>query len=69
MFSLPIGKVQVKIQIIQVINKTSLKKQFRVEYFLNQFNISNSQQIRITTLNESINQQLIKSQFKILTKN
>jgi hypothetical protein len=66
-------QLHVKIQIIQVISATSLKKQFRVEEFLNQFNISNSKQtqlkqIIITVLDEAINDQLIKAQFKILTK-
>ena len=50
-----------------------MKKQFRVEEFLNQFNISNSKQtqlkqIIITVLDEAINDRLIKAQFKILTK-
>ena len=67
------SQLHVKIQIIQVISATSLKKQFRVEEFLNQFKISNSKQtqlkqIIITVLDEAINDRLIKAQFKILTK-
>lgn len=50
-----------------------MKKQFCVENFLNQFNISNSKQtelkqIIIAALDEVINYQLIKALFKILTK-
>ena len=56
----------VKIQIIQVISVTSLKKQFRVEEFLNQFNIFNTKQtqlkqIIITLLDQAINDRLIKA--------
>lgn len=63
----------IKIQIVQILSATSLKKQFRVEEFLNQFNISNSKKTQlkqtiIPVLQEAINQQLIKPQFKILTK-
>lgn len=63
----------VKIQIIQVISVTSLKKQFHAEEFLNQFNISNTKQtqlkqIIITVLNQAINDRLIKAQFKIIQK-
>ena len=60
-------------QFTNYFNTTSLKKQFRVEEFLNQFNISNSKQtelkqIIITALDEAINYRLIKAQFKILTR-
>jgi len=46
---------------------------FRVQEFLNQFNISNSKQtqlkqIIITVLDEARNDQLLKAPFKILTK-
>lgn len=63
----------VKIQIVHVISVTSLKKQFHVEEFLNQFNISNTKQtqlkqITITVLNQAISDRLIKAQFKIIQK-
>jgi hypothetical protein len=63
--------LHVKIQIITIIITTSLKKQFRVEEFLNQFNIFNSKEIElkqiiITALDKAINHQLIKALFKII---
>ena len=69
----------VKIQIIQVISVTSLKKQFRVEEFLNQFNIliffnifntkqTQLKQIIIIVFDQLINDRLIKAQFKIIQK-
>ena len=47
-----------------------MKKQFRVEEFLNQFNISNTKQtqlkqIIITVLDEAIDDRLIKAQSQI----
>lgn len=61
---------QVKLQIIQAISLQSLKKQFYVQDFLSQFNVSHAKQTQIKnviiqTLDELKNNQVIQAQIEI----
>lgn len=66
-----IYQFQVKTQIIEVIAKNSLKKEFYIQKFLKRFNLSNKKQTQIKqmiieALSEQIKSQLIQPQFKII---
>ena len=68
-----IYQFQVKTQIIEVIAKNSLKKQFYIQEFLKRFNLSNKKQTQIKqmiieAISEQIKSQLIQPQFKIIQK-
>ena len=68
-----IYQFQVKTQIIEVIAKNSLKKEFYIQEFLKRFNLSNKKQtqikqIVIEAISEEIKSQLIQPQFKIIQK-
>jgi hypothetical protein len=68
-----IYQFQVKTQIIEVIAKNSLKKEFYIQEFLKRFNLSNKKQtqikqIIIEAISEEIKSQLIQPQFKIIQK-
>ncbi len=64
---------QVKIELIEVISTLNLKKEFHVEEFINQFNISNSKKTElkhfiVETIDQLIENQVIRPQIKINTK-
>ena len=68
-----IYQFQVKTQIIEVIAKNSLKKEFYIQEFLKRFNLSNKKQTQIKqmiieAISEEIKSQLIQPQFKIIQK-
>lgn len=68
-----IYQFQVKTQIIEVIAKNSLKKEFYIQEFLKRFNLSNKKQTQIKqmiieAISEEIKNQLIQPQFKIIQK-
>jgi hypothetical protein len=68
-----IYQFQVKTQIIEVIAKNSLKKEFYIQEFLKRFNLCNKKQtqikqIIIEAISEQIKSQLIQPQFKIIQK-
>jgi hypothetical protein len=68
-----IYQFQVKTQIIELIAKNSLKKEFYIQEFLKRFNLSNKKQTQIKqmiieAISEEIKSQLIQPQFKIIQK-
>lgn len=68
-----IYQFQVKTQIIEVIAKNSVKKEFYIQEFLKRFNLSNKKQTQIKqmiieAISEEIKNQLIQPQFKIIQK-
>ena len=68
-----IYQFQVKTQIIEVIAKNSLKKEFYIQEFLKRFNLSNKKrtqikQMIIKAISEQTKSQLMQPQFKIIQK-
>lgn len=68
-----ISQFQVKTQIIELIAKNSLKKEFYIQEFLKRFNLSNKKQTQIKqmiieAISEEIKSQLIQPQFQIIQK-
>ena len=65
--------LSVSSQIIEVIAKNSLKKEFYIQEFLKRFNVPNKKktqlkQMLIEAIYQQINNQLIQTQFKIIQK-
>jgi hypothetical protein len=68
-----IYQFQVKTQIIEVIAKNSLKKEFYIQEFLKRFNLSNKKQTEIKRLiiesiQDLVDKRIIKQLFKIIQK-